>query len=43
MSEKCHEATICTQQTSPLFDRLVSGFGVARMMRALCKKSPGRR
>jgi hypothetical protein len=29
------------QQTSPLFDHLVSGFGVARMMRALCKKARG--
>jgi len=29
------------QTTSPLFDRLVSGFGVARMMRALCKNKPG--
>jgi hypothetical protein len=29
------------QQISPLSDRLVSGCGVARMLRALCKKKPG--
>jgi hypothetical protein len=28
------------QQTSPLFDRLAGGIGVARTMRALCKKKP---
>ena len=34
--------TFAPQQTSPLFDHLVSGFGVARMMRTSCK-SPRRR
>jgi hypothetical protein len=35
------ERRFVPQQTGPLFDRRVSGFGVARMMRALCKKKPG--